>query len=317
VDLRYTPEMLEEAVAIEALRRDASGDGAWIRDFHLVTDPYYKLPEAERDTRFREANALFFQHLGLSRPLEAAAREAAALGPLVDELVLDRATTATEEEGDLFGREGAKPSARIRVRVKRFEDLAALEGFFRHELRHLDDMMRPAFGYRAQARLAVRPAEENLVRARLRLLWNLTVAGAIARSGKRGAATREEWAAMTAKNYPGFTREAREKVLARLWDSGDATWEQLMDLALNPKKLLRYAGVPGDESPRGPGALCPMCSFPTFDWYPDPGALPEAALSTIHADFPLWTASEGACRQCTDSYVLRSRFAPKRAVHTP
>lgn len=316
MELRYAPELLEEAVAREILRRESAGDASWSRDFHAVTDPIYSLQGPERDARFRDAHAVFFRQLGLAKPIEAAVAGYPSIAPLVDELILDRGAAATDEEADLCVREGGKPHVRLRVRVHRFDEPRGLEGFVRHELRHVEDMLRPAFGYRALGRIAERPAEENLVRARLRLLWNLVAAGAIARSGKPGVATREEWATMVARNYPGFAADTRERILSRLWECPDATWPALIELSLDPKKLLRYCGIHADDSPRGPGSLCPLCSFPTFEWHAAAATLPAGALAMVRADFPRWDPAEGACRQCLDSYVFRTRFAPTVAIRS-
>ncbi|MEK7468623.1 MAG: hypothetical protein AAB074_14530 [Planctomycetota bacterium] len=313
MELRYAPELLEEAVAREILRRETAGDAAWSRDFHVVTDPFYAMQETERNAGFRDANAVFYRQLGLARSLEAAVAGYPTLGPAVEELVLDRCATASDEGADLCVTAGSKPHVRILFRVHRLDDPSALEGFFRHELQHVEDMLRPAFEYRALGRIAARPAEENLVRARLRVLWNLVAAGAIERSGKRGAAKKEEWATMVTRNYPGFPAEARERILATLWNSPEATWPLLIELSLHPKKLLRFCGIDAAESPCGPGSLCPLCSFPTFEWHDNAAALPEITLGMVRADFPRWDPADGACRQCLDSYVFRTRFAPSRA----
>lgn len=316
MELRYAPELLEEAVAREVLRRETAGDASWSRDLHAVSDPIYSLQGTERDARFRDAHAVFFRHLGLARPIETAIADYPSIAPQIDELILDRGAAATDEEADLLVRDGGKPHVRIRIRVQRFDDPVALAGFLRHELRHVEDMLRPAFVYRALGRIASRPAEENLVRARLRLLWNLVAAGAIARSGKLGAATPEEWGTMVMRNYPGFPPPTRERILTRLWETPEATWPQLIELALDPKKLLRFSGIQQDESPRGPGSLCPLCSFPTFEWHENPAALPATTLAMVCADSPRWNTADGACRQCLDSYVFRTRFAPTVATRS-
>ena len=78
-------------------------------------------------------------------------------------------------------------------------------------------------------------------------------------------------------------------------------------------RLRPACGIQQADSPRGPGSLCPLCSFPTFEWHDDPATLPAGALAMVRADFPRWDPSEGACRQCLDSYVFRTRFAPSVA----
>jgi hypothetical protein len=314
MELRYAPDLLDEAVARELRRRELLGESSAARDWHVLTDEIYGLPPGERDARFREANALFFRQLGLGKALAGAAsgfRPAAA----VAEIVLDRAVAAHEEEAELHSQPPAT-NVRVRVRVERFDDSGALEGFLRHELRHVEDMLRPEFGYRPVARLADRPAEENLVRARLRLLWNLAIAGALERAGARGAATREAWERKAAAAYPGLGDESRRRVVELMWKSEGVTWARLLELARSMPELLKAAGVSdGSSGARSPGGLCPLCGFPTFDWA-DAAGLDPQALAPVRADYPDWKPEEGACRQCLDSYVLRARFASAAPVPT-
>ena len=74
MDLRYAPEMLEEAVARESLRRDAAGDGAWIHDFHLVTDPFYGLPEIDGPCEYFSDAADFELHFDNAEKFDAWAK---------------------------------------------------------------------------------------------------------------------------------------------------------------------------------------------------------------------------------------------------
>ncbi len=301
MDVLYHPEILDEVVTRALLAREAAGDPSWSREYHLLADPLYPLPEPVRISGFERIQASFFRKLGFAAPLERALAEAALD---VAGVSVERAPGPAEEEADLASADGGRPRARVRVRPSRFDDLAAAEGFFRHEFRHVADMLRPAFGYRIQGRLADRPAEENLVRARLRLFWNLNVAGRLEREGRRGAATREQWARTAANVLPWLPAGVRETVVGSFWDGSDVTWPGLVEDARHPERL-----VPGvDLHGGGPGALCPLCNFPTHGWAADLEAKAPALLAAVRADFPAWSPARGACRQCIDSYELRARF---------
>ncbi|MBI2922467.1 MAG: hypothetical protein HYY18_15560 [Planctomycetes bacterium] len=313
MEIRYAPQVLDEAVTRELLRRAGAGDPSWTGDFHVLTDAFYALPEVEREAQFQAAHALFFRKLGLGKPLEKVLAEFPRLDSKVADLVVDRALTPSEEEADLMVGGDARRNVRIRLRIVRFDDLAALEGFYRHELVHVTDMLNPEFDYKPIARIAARPAEENLVRARLRLLWNLLIGGRVAQSGKAGAATLEEWKNVAERVYPGLTPEARESIVSKLWGGAAVAWPALVEFSRVPGKLLAFAGISVDASSRGPGSLCPLCSFPTFSWAGDIGDLPRAVLAALRTDFPGWTPENGACRQCIDGYELRIRFAPRVA----
>ena len=316
MEVRYAPQVLDEAVTREMLRRAEAGDPSWTGDFHVLTDAYYGLPEEEREAQFQAAHALFFRKLGLGIPLEKVLQETAQLHPQVSALVVDRALTPAEEEADLMVEAEGRKNVRIRLRIVRFDEPVALEGFFRHELVHVDDMLRPDFEYRPIARIASRPAEENLIRARLRLLWNLLIGGRVARTGRDGAATLEAWKIVAFKVYPGIAPEIREVFVMKLWEGAEVRWPELVELSRDARKLLEFAGVSGNPSVRGPGSLCPLCSFPTFSWAGNILELPAAVLATLRADFPGWAPENGACRQCIDGYELRVRFAPGRAPDT-
>lgn len=307
--IRYTPQLLDEAVSRELLRREEAGDASWVRDWHAVTDRFYELPESPRRAAFAEASAVMFRRLGLARPFETVAAELGEALSGAPEMVVDRTASAIEEEADLMVGEGS--SVRLRLRTARFDDLAALEGFARHEVRHVADMLSPAFGYRPEPRYARRPAEENLVRARLRLIWNVAIAGAIARDGRRGAAARDVWEKALRRQYPSFPDADQAQIFETLWTARDLSWPRLLDLARDPAALAAAAGV-SPASLAAPGALCPLCGFPTFAWA-DLDAASPALLAAIASDFAAWTPGKGACRHCVDSYDLRSRWSSRSA----
>lgn len=311
MDIRYGPELLEEAVTRELLRREAAGDGAWLAAFHREADLLYLVPtRAAQDAAFERLHAEYFRKLGFAAPVERAVADFPSFRGTIAEVRIDPARVAGEEEADLLADAASgRRAVRVRLRTARFEDGAALEGFLRQELRHVADLLRPSFAYRPVGRLAERPVEENVVRARLRLLWNLAVAGDLARRGRRGAATREEWERLAGRLYPGLTAEARTRVVEALWGAETVTYPELARFAARPGDLLAYAGVSGAAAciaGAAPGTSCPLCGFSTFDWTADWNRIPPAAVEAIRADFPGWGPDQGACRQCSDVYAVRS-----------
>lgn len=307
MDIRYAPDLLDEVVTRELLRRDAAGDGAWLREFHLLTDPFYQLDsEAAREAAFERVHALYFRKLGFAAPLERVLPEFPGLAREAAALVVERAGGAPQEEADLLvgGDSSRRRTVRLRVQSVRFENAVVLDAFLRHELWHVADMLRPEFGYRPAARLADRPAEENLFRSRLHLLWNLTVAGAIARSGRPGAASREAWSRAAQRVYAFLPEVQLAGVVRSLWDAEGMTYGTLLECARRPDVLLAYAGIAAEArgAAMSPGSPCPLCGFPTHDWAPSPEGLPKVVLGGIQADFPAWSPSDGVCRQCVGAY---------------
>lgn len=311
MDIRYASDLLDEVVARELLRRDAAGDGAWLREFHILTDPFYQLDsEAAREAAFERVHALYFRKLGFAAPLERVLPEFPELAREKTALIVERAGGAQQEEADLLV--GADPAhrgtVRLRIQSSRFENAVALDAFLRHELWHVADMLRPKFGYRPAARLADRPAEENLIRSRLHLLWNLSVAGAIERIGRPGAASREAWSRAAQRVYAFLPAVQLAGVVRAFWDAKGMTYGTLLECARRPDVLLAHAGIATEarEEAMAPGSPCPLCGFPTHDWAPSPEGLPEVVAAGIRADFPAWSPSDGVCRQCLGAYGAHS-----------
>ncbi len=309
MDIRYGPELLEEVVTRELLRREEAGDRAASDAFRRESDLLYLVPgRAAQDSAFERLHASYFRKLGFAAPVERAASGFPSFRGVIEEIRVDRTRSGGEEEADLMvDAVSGRKAVRIRIRTERMADPAALEGFLRQELRHIADMLRPEFGYRPPGRLAERPVEENLVRARLRLVWNLVVAGTLARRGLAGAATRKEWERLAARLYPALAPAAADRIVATLWEAEETAYPDLVRFATRPEDLLAFAGLErGAVDGPAAGTSCPLCGFPTFDWTADWSRISAPAVGAIAADFPGWTKERGACRQCSDVYSIRA-----------
>jgi hypothetical protein len=148
-------------------------------------------------------------------------------------------------------------------------------------------MLDPAFGYARDLGASGRTrAEQELVRSRYFVLWNLAI-DRIEEPPVSGAARRAQVDRAFAALEPG----QRARLAAHFRDPSFRTHATLLAAARDPWEFL-------GEPRRGPvkGQPCPLCGFPTYDWDPEPPA------ELIAADFPRWDASHGACRLCSDLY---------------
>jgi hypothetical protein len=174
---------------------------------------------------------------------------------------------------------------------------AALMPLLRRELRHVADMLDPAFGY--EPRLpAGGPARthERLIRDRYRAAWNATVDGRLVREGKLDAGARERSFEEFAAAF-GTLDEVAPAAFAELFADPAPTHARLVALAMAPRAV-----VVGPEA--GPVA-CPLCGCPSASGLVDGAALDHASRAEIVAEFPDWTAAAGSCRQCADLYAAR------------
>ncbi len=65
------------------------------------------------------------------------------------------------------------------------------------------------------------------------------------------------------------------------------------------------AAASGRLRASGPGSDCPLCGFPTFDWFDFNGGTEIDPIRAIERRHPDWTPTSGACRQCAELYASR------------
>lgn len=271
MNVEVDPALVEEAVHLLA-RADA---GRW-RAYRRRVDPLYDRPD--REERLPAALLGLLREWGALAPVEAAL----ALAPGADRALVARSRAPDDEGADLLVGDGR--TLLLRLAAARFLDAAALGALARHEVRHVADMLDPAFGYRPDLGMGGRTrAEQELVRARYRVLWDLAVD---AREGCPVPA--EARRAQLDRAFAALDGGQRERLRA----AAPRTHAALAAAARDPWAFL---GEPRTRA-GAKGEPCPLCGFPTHDWDPDP---PEEA---IRRDFPGWEPAHGACRQCGDIY---------------
>lgn len=280
--VEYDPHLVE-AVVHALGRADAR---RWLAYRRLV-DPLYERPD--RATALPAAHFELFRDWGAHEPFE---RELARL-PAARALVARSRQPGDEESDLLVGDDGGR-TVMLRVAAERSSDPVALRRFLRHELRHVADMLDPAFGYRRDLGLRGRTrAELDLARARYRVLWD----HAIDQVAEAPIAP-DERRAQLAQAFAALEAGQRTRLAEAFLDPARRTHARLCAAASDPWAFL-------GEPRRGgalPGQPCPLCGFPTFDWDPAPPA------PAIRADVPAWDAAQGCCRQCADIW----RMAPSR-----
>jgi hypothetical protein len=269
--IAFDPVLVEEAVHLLA----RAGEARW-REYRRRIDPLYDEPE--RETAIAAAHLELFRAWGAE---ELVAREVRGL-PVARALVA-RSHRPGDEGADLLVGEGK--TVLLRLGAPLFLDRERCARFLRHEVRHVRDMLDPAFAYAPDLGGRTR-AEQELVRARYFVLWNLAIDRV-----EPSPAPPEVRRAQLDRAFAALTPEQRERLAARFGDPSLRTHPFLRAAACDPWAFL-------GEPRRGaaPGQPCPLCGFPTHDWDEAPPA------NAIRADFPAWEPPHGACRQCADLY---------------
>lgn len=278
----WDPHLVEEVVHGLA-RLDARRWLAWRRQ----VDPLYERPD--REARLPAAHFELFRDWGAHEPVE---RELTRL-PAARALVA-RSRRPGDEESDVLAGDAGTRTIVLRMAAERFcGEAGELRRFLRHELRHVADLLDPAFGFRRDLGVRGRTrAELDLARARYRVLWDLAIDQVC-----EPVVAPELRRTQLERAFVALAPEQRARLAAEFSHPERRTHARLCAAASDPWAFL-------GEPRRGgalPGQPCPLCGFPTFDWDPDP---PEAA---IRADVPAFEAAQGCCRQCADIFRTAAR----------
>jgi hypothetical protein len=166
--------------------------------------------------------------------------------------------------------------------------------FLRHEFTHLSDMLDPAFGYEPDTGRPKHPSQERLIRERYRLLWDITIDGRLATRGQPPCAARDQHWTQFKRAYGFWEASTLEQTFDSLWSEKQPRHARLLELASDPRGL-RFAHKPS------PGALCPLCGFPTFHWIPEE-QITTPVLEAVATEFPEWTPEQGICNRCCEVY---------------
>jgi hypothetical protein len=294
MQLRYDEDLIEAAVFLIARR--ASGLQA-IR-FHREREKAYAILDPdERNAAFFAVHLAWFREWGMEQPLTDCLNDFPLLSEHLDLLALRKAQRKSDEGAELYvstetgGRSGILALSPGRLGSQP----ARLSQFLRHELSHLSDMVDPAFGYVPELDLAGgSPARQRLARERYRLLWDISIDGRLAARGHAETATRDRHEAAFPAAFPTWPPEKRVAIFQSLWNNPSPTHALLVSLLDDPsdsRERLRPA----------PGALCPLCGFPTFTWAA-PEELDLAVIARIAPEFPRWTIEQGLCARCHAVY---------------
>ncbi|HWQ90842.1 MAG TPA: hypothetical protein VN673_04165 [Clostridia bacterium] len=301
MQLRYDEDLVEDAVfTCAARRRDLPA--LQIARFHRAREKLYRILDPEqRNHAFFQLHLEWFREWGLEQRLLTLVREFPLLPQTLSLLGIRKARAAKEEAAELYVQDSGAATGILALRPERFLPDSRLEVFLRHELTHLHDMLDPAFGYSRQIGAAgVNPAQQRLAFERYRLLWDITIDARLADRGLTPAVGRPQHAAAFAGAYSFLPEEKRDELFDRLWQPQPPRHAWLAELACDPRGLRAV-------SQAVPGAACPLCSFPTFDWVL-PGQVSPALTSRIQREFPAWTPDHGLCGRCLHIYqvVLRA-----------
>ena len=315
---QYAPELVEEVVFQEIQRRKEKEDLRLFRDYHKSADRIYDdFPVNQRVVAFDQLHKEFFVKLGFGNLIYQALAEFPML-TTKEQIFVGKALSQKEEGADL-GKDGK--GVGIKLRTERFFDLPTLQRYLRHELMHITDLLDEAFGYEYHARLnAVSPTEENIIRERYRVLWDISIDSRILRAGKETVSNKPQRFREFAALYRKLSDSCIEELFETLWNTERFTHRELLDMAQDVQQLLALSdasiGMSNDGDAANlveaqfiaplPGSACPLCRFPTYSWVANAAQFFPPLQSLVMEDFPHWRPEHGMCERCFEGYQVRA-----------
>jgi hypothetical protein len=302
--LRYDEDFVEAAVMLCTSGRRSSVAPLQVARFHRARERLYAILEPDdRNAAFFKLHLEWFREWGLEKLLIEPLQEFSLLPQALAILAFRQSRGKNDEGAELYVNDAGDRSAVISLRPDRLERRNELAAYMRHELSHLQDMVDPRFGYAPHLEvLGASLGQQRLARERYRLVWDATIDGRLSRAGRATVATRaERWLEFSAA-FPFWTDAQQHEVFDALWADPMPTHHRLQQLVCDPRQLRSQDG------PK-PGALCPLCGFPTFSWA-DAACLEQPTITTIKSEFPHWSSEQGACGRCVAIYRLNRGLLP-------
>lgn len=297
----YHPDLVEQVVFL-ITRRDAAKECA----LHELTDRLYAITDLEtRNAAFRKTFADCFTEWKLGQGMEWQIHGLID-GSSIDRCVLAPACSGNKPHIDLLVKNQAGRNERtllVQITPDSILEPASLVPWMRSELLQVADMLDENFGYQPDDIIGS-PWERRLRQDRYMVLWRVYVAGRLLRQGHQ---IPKEMAALRAafdKVFLHLGAQAPPQSFARVLGAGALTHAQLLAWAVDPTLLLFDKPTQSTGGPC-PGGLCPLCGFPTHDWYDSRAAPAGSGMTTIRSAYPLWHVDQGACRQCVETYTYR------------
>jgi hypothetical protein len=297
MQLRYDEDLVEAAVFLCASGRRSGVPALQIARFQREREKPYAIPDPdERNAAFFKLHLEWFREWGLETVLASSLKEFPLLLQRLNLLAVRKTLGKSDEGAELYVNEAGQRTGILALRPERFAQDAALRDYLRHEFTHLHDMVDPGFGYSPVLELpALNAAQQRLARERYRLLWDITIDGRLTAFGHTPLAARDKHAAAFARGYSFWPAEKLIETFEALWGNHTPRHADFLALIADPRGL-REAHRPA------PGASCPLCDFPTFDWVTGDSLVPQLA-ARIAAEFPAWLPEQGLCGRCHEVYA--------------
>jgi hypothetical protein len=297
MDLRFEEDLVETSCMLAASGACAGLPSLQVARFHREREKLYSIPDPDdRNAAFFKLHLEWFREWNLERLLTAPLAAFPLLSTALGILAYRQSRVRNDEGAELYVNAAGDRSGVVCLRPGRLGSPVELDVFLSHELMHLQDMVDPAFGYRAELPGAgPSPNQQRVARERYRLLWDMSIDGRLSRTHRQTVTTRQARWAEFLKAFDLWPAARQAEVFDVLWSNPKPNHAQFDRLIGEYARLRCTAGA-------SPGAPCPLCGFTTFAWAPA-SPLEDQILNAVRREFPQWQLEQGLCRRCAEVYA--------------
>lgn len=292
--MEFDPAFVEEAVFLILKWEEKAGNDGLVKTFHDGKNQIYETVFGEtREEGFRTFYKVWFSKLGLGVIFERIVGEFPLLAGSEILVFVKRVFRQKDEGSELYVEDCAK-TVLIGLQVIRILDRPFLEGMLRHELVHISDMLDPEFEYSPGPVLGGACGTENdLIRDRFSVLWNLYVSSRIQRKGFQSLVSPGRQRRDFDKTFSFWSEKKRNQVFEDLLNRDRWTQPELLRLACHRDQA--------KISDRG-WFRCPLCNFSSYEFVDCRKREVVAVVERIKQDHEDWQPDQGVCQQCFAIY---------------
>ncbi len=297
----FDPSLIEEAVFLWIHKQEQSVDSQYLRLFQLKREKIYEsqLNQDLKDRAFKDLYRDFFHELKLHKIFEEVLLQFQLLAEPHILTFFKRVYGKKETGAQLYVKEKLK-TVIVGLQAHLLLKPLKLKAFLFHEIMHISDMLQPAFCYSPRSFLGgLNEIEDNLIRDRFRILWDLSIESRIRRRHWPTMVSEEIREVEFEKVFLFLSHEERRAILLKVRNDENLIQADLIELAKD--KRLHHTFC--DQ-----GLLCPLCYFPSYDTIKDWPDETRWVAEEIQKNNPEWNPSMGICRQCFELYQSRIKI---------
>ncbi|MEK7842333.1 MAG: hypothetical protein AAB197_06620 [Deltaproteobacteria bacterium] len=332
MNILYDAKLTEAVVRQEIEKKERKGDLSLMEEYHKQVDPIYEIDDViDREDEFDALYEKFFlNNLGYGKVIKVVFDEFPFLNDKISDVYVNM--DLMREEANLMKKDSDDPSnlrkIKFKMRAEIFDDTNELKKALRHELMHVKDMLDDDYGYDTKVSAGLNTTEENFVRDRYKILWDVYIDSRLIKEGRETLESKEKRFAWFSGIYRKIPYPQKVVMFDNFWNKEKITHKEILDMATDMMKAvpllggdaadtdLEKAEIEKEKMSYWSGRPCPLCQFPTYKWADDIKLQDENAKklqNAIKADFPKWTAEEGACERCAELYKFNLEEAESLA----